>query len=58
MQHEHAFRYVECDVPQGMTLDDWRSARDAPPPRRRLVRLSSLRPGRRERVARARETSV
>jgi len=56
MQHEHAFRYVECDVPQGMTLDSWRSARDAPPPRRRLVLLSSLRPGRRARVARARET--
>ena len=56
MQHEHAFRYVECDVPQGMTLDSWRSARDAPPPRRRLVRLSSLRPGRRARVVRARET--
>src|SRR4051794_687875 len=24
MLHEHAFQYVECDVPQGMTLDHWR----------------------------------
>jgi hypothetical protein len=43
MQSDHAFRYVECDVPEGVTLDRWRSTRGESRPRRRLVRLSSLR---------------
>ncbi len=24
---EHDFRYVECDIPEGMTLDEWRRRR-------------------------------
>jgi hypothetical protein len=38
--HDHAFLYVECDIPDGLTLDGWRSAK-APAPRRRP--LDSLR---------------
>jgi hypothetical protein len=33
---EHAFLYVDCDVPDGVTLDSWRSAK-APAPRRRRL---------------------
>jgi hypothetical protein len=44
---EHAFLYVECDVPDGLTLDGWRSAK-APAPRRRpldvLLRRGHTRP--------------
>jgi hypothetical protein len=29
--------YVECDVPEGMTLDDWRRTRSAPARRRRFA---------------------
>jgi hypothetical protein len=40
--HDHAFRYVECDVPAGVTLERWRIAK-APARRRRpldgLLRL-------------------
>jgi hypothetical protein len=39
--------YVECDVPEGMTLDAWRRARtpdrDARPARLRLARLTRRR---------------
>jgi hypothetical protein len=31
-----AFMYVDCDVPEGMTLDAWRR-RTARPPRRRSL---------------------
>ena len=51
MLHENAFRYVECDIPEGVTLDRWRSGRVASPPRRRLVRLVPLRLGRRRSAA-------
>jgi hypothetical protein len=43
MQREHAFQYVECDVPEGITLDRWRASRTVPAPRRRLVGLRTLR---------------
>ena len=33
---DHAFLYVECDIPDGLTLDGWRSAK-APAPRRRPI---------------------
>jgi hypothetical protein len=45
MRHEHAFRYVECDIPEGITLDRWRAER-VDTARRRVVRLPSLRVGR------------
>jgi hypothetical protein len=32
----HSFNYVECDVPEGMTLDEYRCRR-ARPARRGLV---------------------
>ncbi|HLM50288.1 MAG TPA: hypothetical protein VK279_07055 [Solirubrobacteraceae bacterium] len=31
----HSFNYVDCDVPEGMTLDEYRRAR-GPVPRRGL----------------------
>ena len=36
----HTFAYVDCDIPAGVTLDDWRHRRvsDAAP-RRRSVRV-------------------
>jgi hypothetical protein len=44
---DHAFLYVECDVPDGITLDGWRSGK-APAPRRRtlevLLRRARTRP--------------
>jgi hypothetical protein len=55
MLHENAFRYVECDVPEGVRLDHWRSSRAAAPPRRRLVRLVPLRLGRRRSADPARD---
>jgi hypothetical protein len=55
MLHENAFRYVECDVPEGVTLERWRSARVESPPRRRLVRLVPLRLGLRRGAERSRE---
>ncbi len=36
---EHDFRYVECDIPEGMTLDEWRRRRIHP---RRLHGLRRL----------------
>jgi hypothetical protein len=36
---EHAFLYVDCDVPAGVTLDTWRAERAAPP--RRRLRVST-----------------
>jgi hypothetical protein len=37
---QHAFLYVECDVPAGVTLGTWRADRAAPPAARPwLVRL-------------------
>ena len=32
------FRYVECDIPEGMTLDEWR-CRGRVPARRRRPKL-------------------
>jgi hypothetical protein len=51
MRHEHAFRYVECDIPEGVTLDRWRAER-VDSSRRRVVRLPALRIGRRRSAAR------
>jgi hypothetical protein len=50
--HDHAFLYVDCDVPAGVTLDSWRSAKAPPPRRRRLDVL--MRRGRSHRTAAAR----
>ncbi len=36
---EHDFRYIETDIPPGMTLDEWRRRRP-PAPRRRRPRLA------------------
>jgi|tagenome__1003787_1003787.scaffolds.fasta_scaffold20826033_3 hypothetical protein len=36
---EHAFLYVDCDVPAGVTLDAWRAERALPP--RRRVRVAT-----------------
>ena len=33
----HSFLYVECDIPAGVTLDDWRR-RTTRPSRRRFLR--------------------
>ena len=55
MTNEHAFRYVECDVPEGVTLERWRTDRAEPASRRRLVRLPSWRVGRRRSTSRARD---
>ena len=44
MDDPHSFRYVECDIPEGMTLDEWRRSRRVPPRRHGLRRL--LRRGR------------
>jgi len=55
MLHENAFRYVECDVPEGVTLDRRRSSRTGSPPRRRLVRIVPLRLGRRRSAVRSRD---
>jgi hypothetical protein len=35
MLNAYAFRYEECDIPEGMTLREWRAA-SARPRRRRL----------------------
>jgi hypothetical protein len=35
MTTEYAFRYEHCDIPEGLTLREWRAAR-ARPARRRL----------------------
>jgi hypothetical protein len=35
---DHAFLYVECDVPDGVTLESWRAAKAAP----RRSRLDGL----------------
>jgi hypothetical protein len=35
---DHAFLYESCDIPAGMTIRDWRTARTAERPRRRRVR--------------------
>ena len=37
---DHAFLYVECDVPDGVTLETWRAER-AHPQRRRTGRAMS-----------------
>jgi hypothetical protein len=33
-QHSNSFRYEHCDVPQGQSLAEWRTARAESPPRR------------------------
>jgi hypothetical protein len=40
--HDHAFLYVQCDVPDGVTLEGWRSSRSPAPRRRRLDGLMRL----------------
>jgi hypothetical protein len=35
---EHAFLYESCDIPDGMTLSEWRTAREARRPCRRRLR--------------------
>jgi hypothetical protein len=35
---QHAFLYESSDIPAGMTLREWRVAREAQRPRRRRVR--------------------
>jgi hypothetical protein len=40
---EHSFLYESCDIPAGMTIREWRTARAAGrPPRRRLRHLLHL----------------
>jgi hypothetical protein len=41
LQTTASFMYVECDVPEGLTLSAWRDAR-TPPSKRRLPRLPRL----------------
>jgi hypothetical protein len=38
MTSQYAFRYEHCDIPEGMTLREWRAAR-ARPARRSLREL-------------------
>ena len=33
MSDRHSFNYVECDIPEDMTLDDWRRRHRAAEPR-------------------------
>jgi hypothetical protein len=41
---EHSFLYESCDIPAGLTIGEWRTARAAErPPRRRLRHLLGLR---------------
>lgn len=39
---ENAFVYIDCDIPAGVTLDSWRSAKAPAPRRRRLDGLMRL----------------
>jgi hypothetical protein len=40
----HSFNYVECDIPEGMTLDEWRRRNRVAPAQRPLgARLRWLR---------------
>lgn len=39
-----AFMYVDCDVPEGMTLDAWRRRESSRPPRRRPLFVRLARP--------------
>jgi hypothetical protein len=34
----HTFLYETCDIPDGMTLREWRAIREAQRPRRRRLR--------------------
>ena len=43
---EHSFRYIECDIPEGMTLDEWRRRRRVSEPRRHGLRRLLRRHGR------------
>ena len=49
LQHmpDHVMNYIECDAPAGVTLVQWRRARLAPAPRRRLGWLRTYVPVRR-----------
>jgi hypothetical protein len=38
MQRDLSMSYVECDIPAGVTLVEWRRARHAAEPRRRGLR--------------------
>jgi len=53
MRQDLSFQYVECDIPEGITLDRWRAER-VDSSRRRVVRLPLLRAGRRRSAARSR----
>ena len=53
---EHAFLYVDCDVPAGVTLATWRTTKTAARRRRRLDGLMRL--GRAERARRGREDAL
>ena len=55
MHSEHAFRYIETDIPEGVTIDRWRSDRAEDAARRRLVRLPPWRVGRRRGAIRSRD---
>jgi len=41
---EHAFAYEACDIPAGVTIREWRTARAAERPPRRRVRQLLFRP--------------
>jgi len=51
MQRDHAFQYVECDVPEGVTLDRWRAERNSGASRKRLGPLRTLSLARRRQAA-------
>jgi hypothetical protein len=36
--NQHAFLYEHVDIPEGLTIRDWRVARTAAAPRRRRLR--------------------
>jgi hypothetical protein len=57
MQREHAFQYVECDVPEGVTLDRWRAERHSAAGRKRLGPLRALSLARRREADRSRDNA-
>ena len=57
MHTEHAFQYVECDVPEGVTLDRWRAERPSAAGRKRLGPLRTLSLARRRQSGRGRDAA-